>query len=246
MAYTVNKGIIKIPTAGDFFTMVVKKCEVVDSKFQNDDGSFKEEVKFTDPSGDALFIPRKTADFQLGNWCGFGEKNPDGSWNIGYGDVDGHALTFRRDPNPKMPTKPYYGIRRADESGDVNSRPSLAAAGRAAAEAVRKAQNLPRDPEDAPSGPAKGSPRPEPSPDGAKAVDALDRAYRHAYEVAKAVQGKGATADSLQAGAATLVIQYDRHNLTALFAAPAKPEPAADDGDPGPEEPGDDDGSLPF
>lgn len=238
MAYSVTKGVIKIPSAGDFFTMVVKKCEVVDSQFKNDDGSFKEEVKFTDPRGDAIFIPRKTADFQLGKWCGFGEQNPDGSWNIGYGDVDGHSLTFRRDPNEKFPSKPYYGIRKADESEDVSHRPSLVQAAKEQAERVRKARGLPADgdgslgpyipgldappptDEDYPYADGDGMP-PQKVPPAASTLTeeqankegAINAAYARAYAFVLGVQGPVATPDSLQAGTATLLIQYSRAGI---------------------------------
>lgn len=233
MAYSVTNGIIKIPSAGDFFTMGVVKCEVVESKYKNPDQSFKEEVKFTDSRGQAFFVPRKTADFQLGKWCGFGEQNPDGSWHIAYGDVDGHALTFRRDPNPNDATKPYYGIRKADETEDVSHRPSLKEAAQAEAERVRVAKGLPSD-DDGSLGPKIPGLDDVPPPtdadspyndeDGMPSVKAtahpqaptetketaINAAYDRAWNVALTVQGgfQTSTPEAVQAGAATLLIAY--------------------------------------
>lgn len=198
MAVTINKGIIKMPDAGDTHTMHVAKCEVVE-------GQYGEQVKFTDKNGDQLFIGRETADRQLGR-CGFVDEEA-----ILYSDVDGQTLIFSRESNPKG--KPYWNIAKTIHE-DVSHRPSLVEQAKAEAERVRQAKKLP------PDEPAKPPVAAPPMQDGDLQVDAIDRAYAHAYMVAAEVQGEDATAEALQAGAATLFIAYGRANLYPLFTKP--------------------------
>jgi hypothetical protein len=131
MAVTTTKGVIKMPAEGDAVTMHVAKCEVVE-------GQFGEQVKFTDTRGDALFLPRASADRQLAR-IGFADQEM-----VLYGDVDGNTLAFVRAHNDKMPAKPFWNIERITPE-DAATRPSLAAQAKAEAERVRKAKGLPAD-----------------------------------------------------------------------------------------------------
>lgn len=221
MAVTTAKGVIKMPDVNDTVTMHVVKCEVVE-------GQYGEQVKFTDTRGDALYLPRESADRQLSR-IGF----VDGEMVI-YGDVDGTTLIFSRDPNPKTGARPYWGIRRVVEE-DLTHRPSLKAAAQAEAERVRKAKGLPKDDggsmgpyipglDDDPDDPGPtdpyaeddGMPPQKPLPKAATTLTteqgnkegAINAAYARAYAFVLGVQGAIATADSVQAGCATVFIAY--------------------------------------
>ena len=227
MAVTTTKGVIKMPSEGDTLTMHCVRCEVVE-------GQFGEQIKFTDSRGDALFLPRASADRQLGR-IGFADAEM-----VIYGDVDGQTLVFSRDANPKMPAKPFWSISRVVPADDARNRPSITAAAKAEAERVRKAKGLPKDdggsmgpyipgldddPDD--PGPADpyaeddGMPPQKPLPKAATTLTAeqankegaINAAYARAYAFVLGVQGPVATPDSLQAGTATLLIQYSRAGI---------------------------------
>lgn len=126
-------AILKLTESGSSLTMHCAKCEVVQ-------GNYDEQVKFTDTRGDQLFLPRKSADRQLFR-CGFGTEDAPGEYNIHYSEVDGTTLVFSRDPNAKMPTKPFWGIRKIADN-DAPRAP-LTERAKAEAERVRKAKGLP-------------------------------------------------------------------------------------------------------
>ncbi len=222
MTVTTVKGIIKMPDEGDTITMHVAKCEVVE-------GKFGEQVKFTDTRGDALFISRASADRQLSR-IGFCDEEA-----VLYGDVDGNTLVFSRDHNKQMPAKPYWGIARVVAADDATKRPSLAAQAKAEAERVRIAKKLPPDDggsmgpfipglddapppsdEDSPYGDEDGMPTQKPLPNAATTLSAeqankegaINAAYARAYSFVRGVQDELATPDSVQSGAATLLIAY--------------------------------------
>lgn len=241
MAYSVDKGTIKIPAVGDEVTFNVQKCEVVESTKYKDrvTGDWVQDVKFTAPNGDKIFIGRSTADQKLGR-LGFGQKNPDGkTYDIHYGEVDGNTLRFYRDPNPNDASKPYYGIDRVTPE-DVSKRPSLAAAAKAAAERVRVAKHLPSEDDGGAMGPTipglddvpppTDADNPYSEDDGMPPVKAgmaqqaivdakaakrqeIVEAYRFAYSAALDVQGPDATAEAVQAGAATILIAMQKAGL---------------------------------
>jgi len=227
MTITTKNGVIKMPDANDTLTMHCVRCEVVE-------GQYGEQVKFTDTRGDSLYLPRETADRQLGR-IGF----VDGEMVI-YGDVDGQTLVFSRDPNPKAGSRPYWGIKRVVAEDDARNRPSITAAAKAEAERVRKAKGLPPDDGGSmgPYIPGLDDDSDDPGPadpyaedDGmppVKAVSAppktltaeqankegaINAAYARAYAFVLGVQGPVATPDSLQAGTATLLIQYSRAGI---------------------------------
>lgn len=221
MAVTTTNGIIKMPATGDTLTMHCVKCEVVE-------GRFGEQVKFTNTRGDALFLPRATADRQLGR-IGFADAEM-----VLYSDVDGQTLVFSRDPNDKMPDKPYWGIARVVHE-DTTHRPSLKEQGQAEAERVRKSKGLPAEDDgntigtlpfdDAP--PPTDADNPYSDEDGLPPVKAgmaqqvviderntkrqnIVEAYRMAYAAAIDVQGPDSTVEALNAGAATIIIAWQK------------------------------------
>lgn len=224
---TTTNGIIKMPVEGDTLTMHCARCEVVE-------GQFGEQVQFTDTRGDALFLPRSSADRQLGFICKFGEQNPDGSWDIHYGDVDGNTLVFSRDHNAKVPTKPFWSINRIVDA-DASHRPSLVAAAKAEVERVAAAKGLPKEElsntmgklpfDDVP--PPTDADSPYGDEDGMPAVKAtehpkggislketeINAAYDRAWNFALNVQGGIATVETVENAAVTLLIQYAQSGL---------------------------------
>ena len=190
-------AILKLPNVGDEATFKVAKCEVVESaNIKNKDGSPQEQVKFTASNGDQLFVGRDPADRALSR-IGFADGE-----QVLYGDVDGWTLRFYRVKNTNPAYKPFWNIDKVtDEAHDTPQVTSSAA-------------------------PAPAKPQAAPSTDARDRLDAIDRAYAHAYVVAQRVQGdETSTPDSLQAGAATLLIAYDRANLLGLFTPPKAEEP---------------------
>jgi hypothetical protein len=222
MAVSTVKGIIKMPAEGDAVTMHVVKCEVVE-------GQFGEQVKFTDTRGDALFLPRASADRQLSR-IGFADEEM-----VLYGDVDGNTLAFVRAHNDKMPAKPFWNIERVSPD-DASHRPTLKEQAQAEAERVRKAKGLPADDgmnigklpfDDVPAPTDADSPYDDedglPKVKAAVIQSAIDERatkrqdivelYRMAYAAAIDVQGPDSTAEALNAGAATIIIAWQKAGL---------------------------------
>lgn len=222
---------------GDSLTMHCARCEVVESQIKDKNtGLPQEQIKFTDTRGDYVFLPRGTADRLLVDKCGFGERVDIGGGKVGYhvnyGDVDGHTLIFSRDPNKNPAMAPYWNLGRVD---DTANRPSLVAAAKEQVEAVRVQKKLPPDDGgslgpfipglDAP--PPTDDDYPYSDEDGMPAVKAtehpkgginlketaINAAYDRAWNCALNVQGGIATAESVQAGAATLLIAYGRAGI---------------------------------
>lgn len=190
-------AVIKLPNAGDESTFRVAKCEVVESQnIKNPDGSPQEQVKFTAANGDTLFIGRDPADRALAR-IGFADEE-----QILYGDVDGWTLKFYRVANKNKAFKPYWNIDKV--TNEEHSAPTTVHS----------------------SAPKAAPAKPQEATEGKAWIDALDRAYAHGYEVAKAVQGKDATTASLTAGAATLLIAYKDRGLLAEFLVKEEPKKA--------------------
>jgi len=87
--------IIKLPNEGDTLTMKVAECEVVA-------GNYGQQVKFTGSTSDIIFLPQESADRQLA-------RIP-----LSYEECVGNVLTFSRDHNPKVGSKPFWGIKLGD------------------------------------------------------------------------------------------------------------------------------------
>lgn len=219
---------IDLVKAGDSVTMHVVKCEVVESpKLKNKDGTPQEQVKFTDTRGDYVFIGRAPADRELLR-CGFGEGEGETA-TVFYGDVDGCTLVISRVANKNPTMSPYWNIERIVT--DTADRPSLAARAKAEAERVRQEKNLPPDDDvppptdaDAPMddgegniGDLPGDPIRTPARTAASAradkIEQIHKAYLAAWSQAVEVQGDFGTPESVQAGAATLLIAYGKAGL---------------------------------
>lgn len=198
-------AVIKIPNVNDTTTFHVVKCEVVESPNITDPktGQPQEQVKFTAPNGDTLFVGREPADRALTR-LGFADGE-----QVLYGDVDGWTLRFYRVANKNPAYKPYFNIDKVTD-GDHAPSPTPTAA----------PQKAPAATESAPvarTGLASLADR----------LAAVDTAYLHAYQTAARVQGdESSTPDSLQAGAATLLIAYDKQGLIAHFLPEQKAAPA--------------------
>ena len=212
---------------GDTITMHCMRCEVVESStIKNKDGTPQEQVKFTDTRGDYLFLPREAADRQLGR-MGF----VDGELVI-YGDVDGNTLLFSRTPNKKRAFAPYWNVELVTPPN--TNRPSLTEAAKHEAERVRKAKGLPAEDDgntigklpfdDAPPPTDADSPYGDDEMPPVKATahpklgtslkeTEINAAYDRAWNHALTVQGGIGTAESVQAGAATLLIAYGKSGI---------------------------------
>ncbi len=96
--------ILKLVNEGDTHTGRIIGCSEVA-------GNFGPQVKFTFEGGDDLFLPKDSADRQL-------QRIP-----LGYAECVGEVLTFSRDHNAKVASKPYWGIKLAS-AGSVQPKPS--------------------------------------------------------------------------------------------------------------------------
>lgn len=85
--------IVKLQNEGDTLTGTVAGCEVVE-------GQYGEQVKFTFTDGKILYLPKSSADNQLGRE----------QVGLTYAEAIGNTLTFSRDPNKRAGGKPYWGI----------------------------------------------------------------------------------------------------------------------------------------
>lgn len=162
----------------------------------------QEQVKFTTEHGD-IYIGRDTAERQLGR-CGFATEEGDA---ILYSDVDGAYLTFFRTANKNPSLRPYWNIKRADSAEPARGM-------------APKAKDAPKSEIPVQVGEAMTEKR-----------NAIEAAYRRAWEVAKAVQGNETSFEAIQAGAATLFISYKDNALLPMFVTPKteppKPAPQA-------------------
>lgn len=96
--------ILKLAAEGDTHTGRIIGCSEVA-------GNFGPQVKFTFEGGDDLYLPKESADRQL-------QRIP-----LAYAECVGEVLTFSRDHNPKVASKPYWGVKLA-AAGDNQPKPS--------------------------------------------------------------------------------------------------------------------------
>jgi len=217
-------SILKLKNVGDTYTGHVTKCEAVA-------GQFGEQVLFQFANNDMLYLPKDSADRQLMR-CSFGDGE-----GIKYEEVEGNTLTFSRDPNKKPGSAPYWSVQLA--SGAENHPPvsrraaaGLPANSREAAPPPTDAdfEGLMDDGPDAsdvlegtsfPFGENKPVEAKQGGKDALRAAnwEAIERAYKWAWDVALMAQtataeeaGLTPTAESVQAGAATLLIQAEKMN----------------------------------
>jgi hypothetical protein len=124
-------SIIKITEEGESYVGTVKLCAVTQ-------GQYGEQVQFDFQNGDRLYLPKDSADRQLG-------RIP-----LEYADCLGVSLKFSRDPNPKKGSKPYWGIALADVV-DRQPAPSKRLTAQDAANAKPHTGPLPTQPFDEPT-----------------------------------------------------------------------------------------------
>lgn len=181
-----------VANAGDCLTIQIVKCEVVE-------GVAGEDVKFTTARGD-IYINRKTADRRLAR-IGFGEIVGT-EITVFYGDVDGNWLTFARTENTKVKGgKPFWEIERAE--APTRGRPESEVPPPSDADAPEWDENRIGD---LPGDPAHPTTQDRLATRRAEIIDA----YRIAYAAAFDVMGPEAPFDSVQAGAATLLIAFQK------------------------------------
>lgn len=203
-------AIVKGPqNVGDELTATITDCKEVK-------GKFGQQVAFDFDNGDTLFLPAATAARQLIR-CGFvtqGE-NPLADYEA----VAGNDLTFGREDNPNG--KPYWSIQLADGLAKTVKKPAKRMT-QAEALAGPPAHHRDVPPPDAPEmdfEPSAGK------QDGKATLrqqnwEAIERAYRWALFVSLNAQlslngemegdAPQPTAESIQAGAATLLIQAEK------------------------------------
>lgn len=189
--------ILKLKNAGDAATFTVKSATV-------EEGQFGEQIKFVSAeNGDILYVGKDSAERQLVR-CGFG----DGS-GVHYDEIPGHTLHFSRTPNAKKPgAAPFWNIELVTEgerkAAAVPSKRLAEAPNDATSQQVAAALSLPA---------AQNS------------WAGLVNRYREATIIVRAIQGDGATADSIQAGVATLLIAADKMGIAVPTGAAASPAP---------------------
>ena len=91
--------ILKLPHEGDTHTALIDRCAV-------EQGKYGDQVIF-EFGPDRLYLPKLSADRQLLR-CGFDKGG--GSPQVDYEQVAGNILCFSRDHNSSAPDKPYWGI----------------------------------------------------------------------------------------------------------------------------------------
>ena len=225
-------SIIKLPNEGDTHTATVKLCESVK-------GQYGMQVKFDFTNGDTLFMPYDSAMRQLCR-AGFdGGDDENGEPVADLEIVGGETLTFARTHNKKPGAKPFWDVSiasGAEKQGVKPSKrlPSPATPAKPASSTFDDAVPL-----DGPPAHHREVPLPE-SPDGelfdpptmrtgiAEKRELIESAYQWAYDASARIQWetyytalKGEpksmqdtphrpSADSIQAGAATLLIQAEK------------------------------------
>lgn len=185
--------ILKLPNEGDTHTALIDRCAV-------EQGKYGDQVIF-EFGLDRLYLPKLSADRQLLR-CGFdmGENSP----RVDYLQVAGNILCFSRDHNASAPDKPYWGITIATGDAPPPRKRMTEVPGLAPKMSVTRTTTV--------SAMQKASPPPV-----TRSRAQVAAAYGWCLTTATAAQtaafpGKP-TPDSLQAGAATLLIQLEKNGL---------------------------------
>lgn len=212
-------NILKLPAVGDEYVGTITRIAEVQ-------GAAGMQVEIDFSNGDRLYLPLASAVRQFLRLNFDGGKDAKGNDLMNYEAIEGNTFRFYRTENRNPALKPYWNI---DVADGVDIAASKAPPSKrmtppdARSQAVAAALDLPS---------AKGS--------WADMVSS----YRETWALVAGIQGKDATADSIQAGVATLLIQADKRNIPVPSAVAPKPKPAAKLPDPSNDE--DMDSALPF
>ena len=186
--------ILKLPHEGDTHTALIDRCAV-------EQGKYGDQVIF-EFGPDRLYLPKLSADRQLLR-CGFDKGG--GSPQVGYEQVAGNILCFSRDHNASAPDKPYWGITIATGGTPAPSKRLTEVPG------VAPTARTPATQSTTTSAMSKTLTTP-PTRSRQQVADA----YAWCLTTATAAQTAAfpkPTPDSIQAGAATLLIQLERSGL---------------------------------
>ena len=190
-------AIIKIPTVNDSHTAHVTKCAEAE-------GKFGPQVCFTFSNGDQLYMPVKSAKIQLLR-CGFDDGTKDDP-KVDYHAVAGNTLHFSRTANRSDPAAaPYYNVEIATGGAPAPSKRLTEVPG------VAPTARTPVTQSTTTSAMSKTLTAP-PTRSRAQVADA----YAWCLTTATAAQTAAfpkPTPDSIQAGAATLLIQLEKSGL---------------------------------
>jgi len=185
--------ILKLPHEGDTHTALIDRCAV-------EQGKYGDQVIF-EFGPDRLYLPKLSADRQLLR-CGFdipGTNPPQ----VDYPQVAGNTLCFSRDHNSGAPDKPYWGITIA--TGDAppprkrmtevpGIAPKVPATKTTTVSAMQKAL----------------------TPPITRSRQQVAAAYTWCLQTVTAAQAAAfpkPTPESIQSGAATLLIQLEKSGL---------------------------------
>ena len=196
---------LKLTEPGSSVTFVVKTVTVSTT------GSWPD-LHFVSERGETIIAPKNAMDRQL-------EKMKLADWQ----QTVGMALTISRSTTLGKNGKPFWDCALAAGGYVEPTRPSLTVAAKAEAEKVRVAKGLPPDddreippPTDADS-PNAGPSVAQQATNEPEAIDPkearINAAYTRAWGMALAVQDGVGTPESVQAGAATLLIAYGRAGI---------------------------------
>ena len=186
--------ILKLPHEGDTHTALIDRCAV-------EQGKYGDQVIF-EFGPDRLYLPKLSADRQLLR-CGFDKGG--GSPQVGYEQVAGNILCFSRDHNASAPDKPYWGITIATGGTPAPSKRLTEVPGVAPKARTPATQSTTTS---AMSKTLTASPT--------RSRQQVADAYAWCLTTATSAQTAAfpkPTPDSIQAGAATLLIQLERSGL---------------------------------
>ena len=200
-------AILKLPNVNDTHTGHVTSCEQVT-------GTYGEQVRFTFASGDLLFLPVDSAHRQLLH-AGFPDVGGDGHAEADLRAVGGNTLAFFRSPNKKAGAAPYWNVTIATGAPPAPSKrlngPDTPAAPPAKVVSVTRKPQTPASQSTTTSAMAKAL-----TPPCTRSRAQVAAAYAWCLINATAAQTAAftkPTPDSIQAGAATLLIQLEKSGL---------------------------------
>ena len=184
--------ILKLPHEGDTHTALIDRCAV-------EQGKYGDQVIF-EFGPDRLYLPKLSADRQLLR-CGFDKGG--GSPQVDYEQVAGNILCFSRDHNSSAPDKPYWGITIATGDAPPPRKRMTEVPGIAPKVPVTKTTTV--------SAMQKAL-----TPSTTRSRQQVAAAYAWCLQTVTAAQAAAfpkPTPESIQSGAATLLIQLEKSGL---------------------------------